>query len=116
MLGKLKNNLDAITQKVEKRHGKTPVSDSLEYNISYLKERFGESFDIIYKYSDVGKNKVCFVMADGMCDNMLVVEQIMRPILTAKNLPFDPCEMLNYISANVVAGIDQNERARSKKQ
>ena len=109
MLGKLKNNLDAITQKVEKNDTETPVSDSLEYNISYLKERFGESFDIIYKYSDVGKNKVCFVMADGMCDNMLVVEQIMRPILTAKNLPFDPCEMLNYISANVVAGIDQNE-------
>lgn len=109
MFKKLKLNLDKITEKVESSNSETPISDSLQYNISYLKEKFGDSFDIIYKYSDVGKSKVCFVMADGMCNNMLVVEQIMRPILTAEKLPSEPREMLNYISANVVAGIDQSE-------
>lgn len=78
MFKKLKLNLDKITEKVESSNSETPISDSLQYNISYLKEKFGDSFDIIYKYSDVGKSKVCFVMADGMCNNMLVVEQIMR--------------------------------------
>ena len=116
MFKKLKFNLDKITEKVESSNSETPISDSLQYNISYLKEKFGDSFDIIYKYSDVGKSKVCFVMADGMCNNMLVVEQIMRPILTAEKLPSEPRKMLNYISANVVAGIDQSETQTLERQ
>ncbi len=109
MFEKYRKDLERITEKVTSSDFGAPIMPSLSENIAYLKKEFGESFDIMYKYSDLNGKKICFVMDDGMCDNLLVVEQIVKPILTADRLPKDPDEMMGYISSNVVAGIDQNE-------
>ncbi len=101
--------VNKITEKVTDKEETVSVKPYVEDNIIYFRQKLGESFDILYKYSEINGRKAVFVMDDGMCSNMLVVEQILKPIFTAKNLPSQPDKMLNEIRDNVVAGIDQTE-------
>lgn len=103
----IKKNIDDITYPVEDEEPKLPIFDNLQMNISYLKSEFGDSFDILYKEIKVGNADICFVMADGMCENLLVVEQVVKPIISEKRLPLRKEKLLDFISKNVVAGIDQ---------
>lgn len=109
MLDFFKKDIDSITTEVGDDEPKLPVFDNLKMNISYLKSQFGESFDILYKEVTVGNADICFVMADGMCENILVVEQVVKPILNEKKYPVRREKMLEYISKNVVTGIDQTK-------
>ncbi len=105
----IKNDIDNITDPLGEEEPKLPLFDSLQMNISYLKMQFGESFDILYKQIKLDGTDICFVMADGMCENILVVEQVVKPIVNEKNFPLKNEKMLEYISKNVVAGIDQTK-------
>lgn len=104
-----KKDIENITTEVGGEEQKMPVFDNLKMNISYLKSQFGESFDILYKEIKVGNADICFVMADGMCENILVVEQVVKPILSENKYPVKREKMLEYISENVVSGIDQTK-------
>lgn len=85
------------------------LSYSLYKNEARLREVFGASFDILYKITDIGGNKLMFVMADGMCDNLLVSEQVLGPILKSGCLPPSPDRLIEYVSLNIVSGLDQNK-------
>lgn len=108
MFKHFKENLYEITIPTKDKETKTPLFSEIDKNIDYLKTEFGDSFDILYKRITLDSTEICFVMADGMCDNLLVVEQVVKPIINSKKLPFKNEKVLEYLSENVVAGIDQN--------
>lgn len=85
------------------------VGTSLEDNIIYFKEKLGESFDILYKQTFIGNNKAVLIMDDGMCDNLLVTQQVVNPIMTAEKMPKDAADQMAYIRDKISSGIDQKE-------
>ena len=86
-----------------------PIEATLEKNIIYMKEKLGASFDILYKQTSIGKNKAILIMDDGMCDNLLVTQQVVNPIMTAEDMPQDASAQMAYIRDQISAGIDQKE-------
>lgn len=87
----------------------TPISTDLEQNIIYMKEKLGSSFDILYKKTRIGDNAAVLIMDDGMCNNLLVTQQVVRPIFTADSMPDTGKAQMEYIRDCVSAGIDQKE-------
>ncbi len=77
------NKIDEITVKNNKTKEKVKVNTDLQSNIRYFKERLGNSFDVKYRNCTVSEKAFVFVMLDGMCDSLLITEQIMNPILNA---------------------------------
>lgn len=102
-----RKNIEEITTALPTENADMPLFDELQLNIDFLKENFGSSFDILYKELNVDGTDICFVMADGMCENLLVSEQIVKPILNAEEYPLKNEKFLDYISGNVVTGIDR---------
>lgn len=86
-----------------------PIDRDLEKNIIYFKEKLGASFDILYKQTYIGENKAFLIMDDGMCDNLLVTQQVVTPIMTAENMPKTPDAQMAYIRDQISSGIDQKE-------
>ena len=83
-----------------------PIETELEKNIIYFKEKLGSSFDILYKQTHIGENKAFLIMDDGMCDNLLVTQQVVNPIMTAEKMPNAPEQQLAYIRDQISSGID----------
>ncbi len=88
---------------------KTRVSKSITENTICLKSRFGNSFDILYKEISLKGNKALFVMADGMCNNMQVIWQVIGPVLFAPNMPNEPSRQADYIRDRITTGADQSQ-------
>ena len=84
------------------------LSLSLDITEQMLKERLCDCFDIVYKTSTVNGTRIMFVMSDGMCDNLLVTQEIIAPILNCSCSCADANELIKYLSDNVVAGIDRS--------
>lgn len=87
--------------------GKRPVEKSLQGNIAYFKARFGDAFDVKYRYCRLCGNEVCFVMIDGMCDSLLATEQIVLPIIEADYDKLRGDKLLNAAADSVSASIDK---------
>lgn len=91
------------------------ISESLDLNKSYLKEQLGDSFDVKYRSAKVGEVSFLFVMLDGMCDNLLITEQIMMPILESdfsdvkeNNISFKASDGVSgSIDKSVTADLDE---------
>ncbi len=99
-----------ITQKDPEPPKPSPVvSEKIEENIIYFKEKLGGSFDILYKQTYIGNNKAFLIMDDGMCDNLLVTEQVVEPIMRAEKMPEKADAQMAYIRDKISAGIDQKE-------
>ena len=101
--------IDEITvscknQKAEKRF----VDTDLQKNIMYIKQQFGDAFDVKYrKYNAAGK-EIYFVMVDGMCDSLLATEQVILPIIEA-DFTNESGDKLIYSAADrVSASIDKS--------
>ncbi len=62
---------------------KKKVDTDLQRNITYIKQQFGDAFDVKYRKSNISGNEAYFVMVDGMCDSLLVTEQVVLPIIDA---------------------------------
>lgn len=106
----LKREVERVTVREQKPPAPpTPISADLEQNIIYFKEKLGASFDILYKKTTIGNNKAFLIMDDGMCNNLLVTEQVVNPIMTAAEIPETPTEQMAYIRDEISAGIDQKE-------
>lgn len=110
MLNWIKNEIKQVTYPV-KDEGKapTPISPDLKKNILFFKKELGSSFDILYKETVIGGNRAVLIMDDGMCNNLLVTQQVVKPVMECKKLPKDPYEQMAYIRDKVCAGIDQKE-------
>ncbi len=84
------------------------VDTTLQKNVAYFKEQLGESFDVKYRNCTVGDKKFVFIMIDGMCNNLLITEQIMNPIINA-DFSKDKDDRVIFVAADrVSASIDKS--------
>ena len=102
----LKKNLEEITDIPENSERELPIYREILNNELYLKKSFGESMDILIKTAEADSAKLLFCMADTLCDNLLVTQQIVKPLLENTDLPSNPEKLMNYISQSVIAGVD----------
>ena len=112
----MKNNwfqkkVEEITMDEKESGQKTTVNTDLDFNVRYFKSQLGGSFDIKYRNCTVGDKNFVFVMVDGMCDSLLITEQIMNPIINAdfsnvetKNIVYDAADR---VSASIDKSITQ---------
>ncbi len=84
------------------------VSKSLQKNVLYFKQQLGDSFDVKYRKCTISGKEFSFIMLDGMCNNMLITEQIMEPILSTD---FSDCtgdSVIHKAADGVSASIDKS--------
>lgn len=105
----IKKEIKQVTYPIEDTSKSTPIHKNLEENILYFKKELGGSFDILYKHTKIGENNAVLIMDDGMCSNLLVTQQVVRPILEAKKMPKEATAQMAYIRDLVATGIDQKE-------
>lgn len=105
-----RKEIDKITEKEDVGYVQpVKVNLSLEENIIYFKNKFGSSFDILYKYTEINGNKAVFIMDDGMCNNLQVIQQVVGPVMAAPDMPKKATEQMKYIRDQVTTGIDQKQ-------
>lgn len=92
------------TDKSEKKN----IDKDLQKNLAYIKQQFGDAFDVKYrKYNTQGK-EIIFIMVDGMCDSLLATEQVILPIIEA-DFSDEKGDKLIYSAADrVSASIDKS--------
>lgn len=74
--------IDDITVKnSDKPKEKAAVDSDLQKNVSYFKQQLGDAFDVKYRSFTADGVEFSFIMLDGMCDNLLITEQIMLPVI-----------------------------------
>ena len=106
----LKSEIERVTEReCTPTAPKAPIETDIEKNIIYFKEKLGASFDILYKQTFIGENKAFLIMDDGMCNNLLVTQQVVNPIMTAEKMPKDAAAQMAYIRDQISSGIDQKE-------
>lgn len=98
-----------VTKPLCENRAPVAVFPELERNIQYIKAQLGGSFDILYKHTRIGNNRACLIMDDGMCDNLLVTQQVVAPIMQLQKAPDAPAAQMAYIRDQISAGIDQKE-------
>ncbi len=106
---RFQKKVDEITVSTnQNKKEKTEVSTNLQKNVQYFKDQLGNSFDVKYRISTINNLEFAFIMVDGMCDNLLITEQIMKPIL---DMDFSNVEndKIIYEASNIVsASIDKS--------
>ena len=98
-----------VTRPAAASEAPVQVYAELERNVQYIKAQLGDSFDILYKQTCIGGNRAVLIMDDGMCDNLLVTQQVVAPILAMQNVPETAGAQMAYIRDRISAGIDQKE-------
>ena len=102
------SKIDEITvEKTEKKEAKF-VSKNLQDNIDYFKAQLGSAFDVKYRSVKISNIDFAFVMVDGLCDNMLITEQIMTPILNSDFSNVKKDKVVFEASDTVSASIDKS--------
>ena len=100
--------VEEITMANSSTQQKTEVSKDLNFNVRYFKSQLGGSFDIKYRNCTVGDKNFVFVMVDGMCDSLLITEQIMNPIINADFNSVENEKLVYDASDRVSASIDKS--------
>ena len=104
----LGKKVDEITVTEEKKTEKKYIDTDLQKNITYIKEQFGDAFDVKYrKYNAQGK-EIVFVMVDGMCDSLLATEQVILPIIEANFTDEKGDKLIHSAADRVSASIDKS--------
>ncbi|MBR5202224.1 MAG: spore germination protein [Clostridia bacterium] len=100
--------IDEITAEYKGVQQKIEISKDLDFNVRYFKNQLGGSFDIKYRNCTVGEKKFVFVMVDGMCDSLLITEQIMNPIINADFQGVENAKLIYDAADRVSASIDKS--------
>ena len=101
-------NVGLITEPVINDDEKRYVSTKLQENLSYIKQQFGNAFDVKYRKIYHNKREIHFVMVDGMCDSLLATEQLMLPIINADFGDKEGDNLLFSAADEVSASIDKS--------
>lgn len=97
-----------ITMPDTNNEQKTDVSADLQFNVRYFKAQLGNSFDVKYRNCTVEDKKFVFIMLDGMCDSLLITEQIMNPIINADFSGVKKDKVIYDAADRVSASIDKS--------
>lgn len=100
--------IDEITVPNTENEEKVPVKTDVFENLKYLKSKLDPSFDVKYRTSEVHGAKFGFVMLDGMCDNELITEQIMLPVLNGIYTRLDGEKTLETATDKISGSIDKS--------
>lgn len=103
-----KKAVEEITVENSPKAEKKKISKSLQENRTYLKQALGDSFDVKYRDLTVSGKLMLFVMLDGMCDNLLVTEQVMLPIINADFSSVSGDKLLSKAADGVSGSIDKS--------
>lgn len=104
-----KKRIEEITVQDEKSNKeKVRVSADLQKNKAYFKQQLGESFDVKYRDCTVSGHDFVFVMLDGMCDQLLITEQIMLPVINTDFSDTNGDSIVYKAADGVSASIDKS--------
>ncbi len=96
-----------VTQNSSKSEKKN-IDKDLQKNIAYIKQQFGDAFDVKYrKYNAQGK-EIIFIMVDGMCDSLLATQQVILPIIEADFKDEKGDKLIHSAADRVSASIDKS--------
>ncbi len=100
--------VDEITENVQDNSSKNYIDTDLQKNIAYIKQQFGDAFDVKYRKYNANGKEVYFVMVDGMCDSLLVTEQVVLPIIEADFEDLKGDKLIHSAADKVSASIDKS--------
>lgn len=103
-----REKINEITEPNEETEEKIPIKSSVSENFKYLKSKLTPSFDVKYRKSEVDGVRLGFVMLDGMCDNELITEQLMLPILQGSYESTNGEKVLETAADLISASIDKS--------
>lgn len=103
-----RKKVDEITATTKSDDEKTPVKPTVAENFEYLKSKLTPSFDVKYRKSEVDGIKFGFVMLDGMCDNELITEQLIIPIMRGNYETADGEKVLEAAADLISGSIDKS--------
>lgn len=84
------------------------ISPDLQQNVAYFKQQLGASFDVKYRSCCISGKSFEFIMVDGMCDSLLITEQIMNPIINGDFSSIKEDKVIYDASDRVSASIDKS--------
>ncbi|MEG0899246.1 MAG: spore germination protein [Oscillospiraceae bacterium] len=87
----------------------TKISTNIDDNTFYIRTKCGSAFDMIIRPVEVSGTRAFFLICDGMCNGITVNNNVIHPILHAKNLPEDPQEKYDAIRDFIVGEADIKE-------
>lgn len=97
----------SINEKNETTEKKN-IDKDLQKNMAYIKQQFGDAFDVKYrKYNAQGRETI-FIMVDGMCDSLLATEQVILPIIEADFNDKTGDKLIYSAADQVSASIDKS--------
>lgn len=106
------NKIEEITAPVAADNEKVKIKKDIQDNFSFFKSKLTPSFDVKYRKAEVDGVKFGFVMLDGMCNNELLTEQIMIPILSSGYISaeklVDGEKVLEIASDRISGSIDKS--------
>jgi spore germination protein KA len=100
--------IDDITNNIIEKQDTKYISKALCENLDYFKAQLGSAFDVKYRSVTISGVDFSFVMVDGLCDNMLITEQILKPILKADFKGVKDDKVVFVASDTVSASIDKS--------
>lgn len=80
----------------------TKVSKQLQENIDYLEQRFKDCDDLIKKRFFIGREKgqeAYFIYADGLVDNIMIQEDILRPLMIENLENYPECLLTGVLES-----------------
>ncbi len=97
-------SINENTKTTEKKN----IDKDLQKNMAYIKQQFGDAFDVKYRKYNAQGREIIFIMVDGMCDSLLATEQVILPIIEA-DFKDEKGDKLIYSAADQVsASIDKS--------
>lgn len=100
--------VDEITVKERNENPeKKPIDKDLQKNVAYIKQQFGDAFDVKYRKYNASGKEIIFIMVDGMCNNLLATEQVILPIIEADFTDEKGDKLIHSAADRVSASIDK---------
>lgn len=81
----------------------THISNNLDKNIEYLKNKFNSSADFTVRYLNVNNVRSALITMEGMCNKDTLSLTVINPLLTQSYPPIEKMELFLYIERSVLA-------------
>ena len=81
----------------------THITDNLDKNINYLKDKFNGSADFTVRYLTVNNVRCGIITMEGMCNKDTLSLTVLNPLLTQSYPPVEKMELFLYIEKSVLA-------------
>lgn len=84
----------------------TPISQNAHDNKLTLRQRFGNSFDLIFREINSGRIRYTAAFLDGMCDRLFLSQSVIRPI--SQPLDCEQNQAIDVLYNTLYEGIERD--------